>query len=218
MIRRILQSANLQSPFAGIWRKLLNQINLWERRQFWDRHRIPRQAGTLSLSFRRLLTSFVRHKPKEFGVFPHNSNGMLVWDKEVYGMGNTFRFQHELVVFCSEGVPNEGNTHNTGNVLKVKRLVNTEHPTQNPVPLVEIFLKMSTLEGDLVLDPFIGSGTTAVACQQMGRMFIGFELDRKYVALAKKRLTQRPLSERCKSEEKQYGNAGRIPTERTSME
>ena len=59
-----------------------------------------------------------------------------------------------------------------------------KHPTQKPIALVERCLLASTHEGDLVLDPFMGAGTTAVACARTHRLFIGIELDCRYVQLA----------------------------------
>jgi site-specific DNA-methyltransferase (adenine-specific) len=63
-----------------------------------------------------------------------------------------------------------------------------EHEAQKPLDLVEYLIKLTTVEGQLVLDPFIGSGTTAVACRRMNRRFIGFEVDENYLQVAKRRL------------------------------
>jgi DNA modification methylase len=64
------------------------------------------------------------------------------------------------------------------------------HPTQKPVKLFERIITASSNKGDVVLDPFMGSGTTAVACKQLGRNFIGFEISQEYVDIANKRLEQ----------------------------
>jgi len=63
-----------------------------------------------------------------------------------------------------------------------------DHPTPKPKLFVKEILKMFTVENDLVLDPFLGSGSTALACLQLGRRFIGFEIEPKYCQLAEKRL------------------------------
>ena len=70
---------------------------------------------------------------------------------------------------------------------------NWEHPTQKPVELCRWILEKYSNEGDTVLDPFMGSGTTAVACKQLQRNFIGFELSQKYVDIANRRLQQDTL-------------------------
>ena len=67
------------------------------------------------------------------------------------------------------------------------------HPTQKPVKLFRNIIKDYSEQGDLILDPFIGSGTTAVACKQLGRNFIGFEISKEYCDIANKRLSQKNL-------------------------
>jgi site-specific DNA-methyltransferase (adenine-specific) len=62
------------------------------------------------------------------------------------------------------------------------------HPTQKPLALLERVLEASAAPGDLVLDPFCGSGTTGVAARQAGCRFLGVERDPAYVALAARRL------------------------------
>ena len=68
-----------------------------------------------------------------------------------------------------------------------------KHPTAKPYLLIQWILKHYSDENDLVLDPFCGSGTTAVACKQLNRNFIGFEISQKYVDIANKRLKQNNL-------------------------
>src|SRR2546427_12429757 len=63
-----------------------------------------------------------------------------------------------------------------------------KHPTQKPVALVERCLLASTREGDLVLDPFLGGGTTAVACAKRKRKCVGIEMDSKHVETAAQRV------------------------------
>jgi len=69
---------------------------------------------------------------------------------------------------------------------------NTLHPTQKPVALFEYLIKTYTNEGELVLDNCIGSGTTAVACVNTGRNFIGIELNKECVKIAEKRIKAVP--------------------------
>ena len=64
----------------------------------------------------------------------------------------------------------------------------TAHPAQKPEKLVERVMLASSNPGDRVLDPFIGSGTTAVVARRLGRAFSGFELNADYIRLALKRL------------------------------
>ena len=63
-----------------------------------------------------------------------------------------------------------------------------EHPCQLSIPLLERLILMTTDEGDIVLDPFMGTGTTAVAAKQLGRKYIGIDIDPDYVSIAKKNI------------------------------
>ena len=66
----------------------------------------------------------------------------------------------------------------------------TKHPTEKPVALFSWILNRFTKEGDTILDPFMGSGTTGVACVQTGRNFIGIEINKDYYDIAEKRITE----------------------------
>ena len=64
-----------------------------------------------------------------------------------------------------------------------------KHPTQKPLSLLERIITASTKEGDLVLDPFMGSGTTGVAAVKLGRKFVGIDVEKQYINLAEKRIS-----------------------------
>jgi len=65
---------------------------------------------------------------------------------------------------------------------------NTEHPTQKPEKLVAKIILASTKKGEIIFDPFLGSGTTAVVAKKLGRKYVGVEVDEYYCCLAEKRL------------------------------
>ena len=65
---------------------------------------------------------------------------------------------------------------------------NTDYPTQKPEKLLAKIILASTREKDLLLDPFMGSGTTAVVAKKLGRDFVGIEADENYCLIAEKRL------------------------------
>jgi len=69
---------------------------------------------------------------------------------------------------------------------------NRIHPTQKPVGLMEKLILLTTKKGDTVMDPFMGSGTTAVACVNTGRNYLGFEIDKKYYSESLKRINALP--------------------------
>ncbi|WP_236607870.1 DNA-methyltransferase [Mycoplasma putrefaciens] len=62
----------------------------------------------------------------------------------------------------------------------------TDHPTQKSLKLMEDLIKIHTNEREIILDPFMGSGTTGVACIKTNRKFIGIEIDKRYFELSKK--------------------------------
>ena len=62
------------------------------------------------------------------------------------------------------------------------------HPTQKPIPVFRFCVEGYSKNGDVIFDPFMGSGTTAVACERLGRKWFGGELEPKYVAIANKRI------------------------------
>lgn len=76
------------------------------------------------------------------------------------------------------------------------------HPCQLPIQLLERIILMCTDEGDIVLDPFLGTGTTAIAAKKLGRHFVGIEIDEKYAEIAMKKIEETsplPAGERNKS-------------------
>mgnify|MGYP000297782630 CR=1 FL=1 len=81
------------------------------------------------------------------------------------------------------------------NIVKNVNKDKTEHVCQLPIALVETFIKASSNEGDLVFDPFMGSGTVAVAAKKLGRHYLGCELDKYYCKIINERLSkvEKPL-------------------------
>jgi adenine-specific DNA-methyltransferase len=115
--------------------------------------------------------------------------GHLVWVKPYHSNAGFVRYSHEEAYLLTKGVPDTPpmlirdvlEWHYSGNGL---------HPTQKPVmamlPLILAFSRMR----DIVLDPFVGSGTTAVAAKQLGRRYIGIEIDPTYARQADERVKQ----------------------------
>lgn len=81
-----------------------------------------------------------------------------------------------------------------GNIIRNKKAYQVdgkiEHPSVKPSDLIEKLLKVHSNETDLILDPFIGSGTTAIACLKTNRNYIGIELESKYCDIANKRISE----------------------------
>lgn len=118
--------------------------------------------------------------------------GMIVWDKGHFGLGNGFRAQHELVCHASKGVPRIYDK-GCGNVLHAGRVEPVDHPSPKPVGLMSRLIEVVTPPAGLVLDPFMGSGTTIRAASDVGRRCIGIESEEPYCEIAALRLAQTSL-------------------------
>lgn len=107
-------------------------------------------------------------------IAPYTENGKPKdWDEEKAGR---FRLTHPSNVWTDLTVP----------FWSMRE--NTDHPTQKPEKLLAKLILCSTNKGDLVLDPFLGSGTSAVAAKKLGRGFTGIEIEEEYCLMAAKRL------------------------------
>lgn len=100
----------------------------------------------------------------------------VIWNKKYIGMGYGFRKQYELMMVLEKGTAKYEN-HGFPNLITVAREPTPYHPHTKPDPLLEKLIGHCSQPGDLVLDPFMGSGSTGVTCKRMGRAFIGIELD-----------------------------------------
>ena len=106
---------------------------------------------------------------------------IVCWDKGHFGTGAGYRSQSEYLLVFSKGLPNTFNLRNVGNVIKCSRAKEAIHPHQKPTELLKILVENSTQKGDLIYDPFSGSGSTLLTAKAMERNFIGSELSKEYV-------------------------------------
>ena len=122
----------------------------------------------------------------EVGFKLHN---LLVWNKNNTTPNRWYMKNCEYVIFARKGFaksinnPSSQTVHNFDNIIG-----NKQHPTEKPVDLMKLYVGNSSQVGDTVLDPFMGSGSTGVACKELGRNFIGVELDEQYFDIATKRI------------------------------
>lgn len=108
--------------------------------------------------------------------------------KNNFGMGYGFRNQSEYCLVLEKGNP-KYNLNDFSNVIKMQHIQHDEntHPHQKGLYLIQKIIKHSSNEGDLVLDCFSGSGTTAIACERLNRQFVAIEKDESYYNLSVKR-------------------------------
>jgi site-specific DNA-methyltransferase (adenine-specific) len=101
-------------------------------------------------------------------------------------MGHYFRRQHELVVFASKG-NRRLSRRDLGDVWRIKRIYRGAYPTQKPVELFSRMLMGSVEPGMVVCDPFVGSGSSALASLAAGCSFVGADISGTAVTLARER-------------------------------
>ena len=116
-------------------------------------------------------------------------HNIIIWYKGNATPNRWYMQAYEMILFLKKGKAKSINNMGTKNILNIKNIIGTNiHLTEKPVELMEILVKNSSNEGDLVLDCFMGTGATGVACKNLNRDFIGIEIDENYFNIAKDRL------------------------------
>ena len=118
-----------------------------------------------------------------------DAKNQIVWFKGGGGMGDlkdNFSYNYESIMFATNG--KHQIRQRDGSVWQIGKCKQEFHETQKPVELIEKILLHSSDEGMTVFDPFMGSGTTGVACKNLNRNFIGIELNEDYYLTAKNEL------------------------------
>lgn len=112
----------------------------------------------------------------------------LVWDKKKIGMGYHYRARYEFILFFEKG-KRKLNNLSIPDVLDIARIYRG-YPTEKPVELSEILIQQSTVEDELVCDPFIGSGSVGVAAIRNKRGFIGSDTCEEAVEISRTRMQE----------------------------
>lgn len=112
---------------------------------------------------------------------------IIVWNKGNFSTGNYYRYKYE---FCLFGIKGDRKIKSRAipDVIDCDGTNNKLHLTQKPTNLIKILMEQSSDEGDVVLDPFMGSGTTGEVAKMLNRDFIGIEIDKEYFNIAKNRI------------------------------
>lgn len=123
---------------------------------------------------------------------------MVIFDKGPMGLGWHYKRSYECILIAQKS---KGKCHWYDTSSRVENIIRpgdygirkiipnrNEHPTAKPIALAKHFIKLHTQPGDWVLDMFMGSGSTGVACMETGRNFIGIELDKHWFEVAQKRI------------------------------
>jgi len=118
---------------------------------------------------------------------------LLVWDKMRIGMGSPFRNQYELIYCVAQNSGLKNKNKGMSNIIKCKpcSINNRLVGSQKPLKLINLLIQNFTDKGDTVLDAFVGSGTTMIACQDLQRNCIGIEINPEYCEQIKNRCFSR---------------------------
>ena len=122
----------------------------------------------------------------DVGFKLHN---LLVWNKNNTTPNRWYMKNCEYVIFARKGFAKSINNPSSQTVHSFDNIIgNKQHPTEKPVDLMKLYVGNSSQVGDTVFDPFMGSGSTGVACKELNRNFIGIELDKQYFDIAESRI------------------------------
>jgi site-specific DNA-methyltransferase (adenine-specific) len=113
---------------------------------------------------------------------------ILTWKKTRHTPNRYYLKNSEFIVLLRKGKAKNINNMGSFQVLEIDNVKTKSHPSEKPIELMKIFIENSSLKGEIVLDPFAGSGSTLLACLNIDRNFIGFELDKQYYELALERI------------------------------
>ena len=116
---------------------------------------------------------------------------LLIWDKGNVTPNKWYMQGYECILMLRKGGAKNINNLGSSNILKVPNIIGSkQHPTEKPVDLMRILIENSTQANEIVCDPFMGSGSTMIACLNTNRKGIGIELDKHYFDIATKRINE----------------------------
>ena len=112
----------------------------------------------------------------------------LVWDKCTIGMGYHYRARYEFILFFEKG-KRRLNDLGIADIITVPR-IRGGYPAEKPVEIADVLIRQSSNAGDVVCDPFMGSGSVGMAAVRLGRRFLGNDLNPEAVRIAAQRLRE----------------------------
>lgn len=179
----------------GEWdRKTEDEFYQFTKEWFYECKRVLKKGGSIYIFFTKELISWFH----EWRADDIKTKNIISWIKSnplpAFNKTN-YRSAVEFIYFGQKkgekATFNFGEQKNMKNWFEfplVQGKVRTKHPTQKPLGLIQKFIQVSSNENDIVLDPFLGSGTTIVACKKLNRNYIGIEINQKYCAIAQQRI------------------------------
>lgn len=115
---------------------------------------------------------------------------LITWDKVNIGMGHYYRRRHEYILFGTNGNTRKIRNRTFPDVWRFKRIHNSKYPTQKPVEVFQAMIHASSEDNFVVCDPFLGSGSSAIASIKNNCKFIGGDISEKSMEISKNRIEQ----------------------------
>lgn len=173
-----------------------NEYQEWQKKILKECIRVLKEDGSI----------FYNHKPRINNhriIFPHEwlsefiIRQMIIWDRGNSPIIEPIRFlptvEYVFWITKKQKTPKINSKYlSFKEVWRINPAKNNPHPAPFPEELVSRCINATTTKDDIVLDPFLGSGTTAVACKKLQRHFIGIEINPEYCKMAEERLNKIP--------------------------
>lgn len=172
-----------QEPFSS--RLRLSNDKMYRYDFVWEKSRATGfyNANKMPLRCKENITIFYKHLPT---YNPQKTKGAPYYHKATKNRSGSIYISNSK----STDTQNDGDRY-PRDVIKFNNVISSLlHPTQKPVPLLEYLIKTYTCEGETVLDNCMGSGSTGVAAINLGRSFIGYEIDDDYFKIAEQRISE----------------------------
>ena len=186
-----------------------NKDDVWQVLWLQESYRLLKDGGSMYVFFAPMNMAGVEFFIREHFVLKN----ILVWfHPNLYGAGmsygkDRYKSTWEVCFYAVKGLKSKTNINiqqecwkkygcsfDVMNIAAINK--NRLHKSQKPLELIKRFVYLSSLENDIVLDPFMGSGTTGVACKLLNRNFIGIEQNPDFVDISKNRIDREKVCER----------------------
>lgn len=164
----------------------------------WEKNKAPHRAQRVSAIFERRKDTDNEEKWQGWRVA--NLRPIfepILWFQKPYKVGGTLAdniVENELGAWNEEALQKYSLHNGSSSANMIKVITDSDdsgkHITQKPLKLMELLVELVTIQGQVVLDPFAGSGTVCVAAKNLNRQYIGIEADQNYVEIANQRLSQ----------------------------
>lgn len=165
--------------------KIFNYNNIKISDWIYECYRVLKQNTHIYV-----MTNFLNLQPymaemQKAGFELHN---LLIWEKNNATPNRWYMKNCEYIIFGRKGAAKSINNCGTKTVMRFSNVKDKIHPTEKPIELLKTLIENSTNPNDIVLDPFGGSFSTALACLMTGRKIISYEIDSEYYAKGRERL------------------------------